>query len=217
MRMLVVGTLPSATEPAVAQLEDAGHEVVSCHDPGEGPFPCRALSGRGACPLDGAPVDVVVTVRNRAWAQPSPYEDGAVCALRRHIPMVLAGVSALSPFDRWSPRTVDDGEDLVAACEEAATAPLPELGATARDVARLVVATAGRDGDVDATVWRQHGGLRVELTLPDGCADLAGKAAARVTGALRALDQFATVIDVAVETVAATPTDHEPQPGASGR
>lgn len=44
MRMLVVGTVPSAIEPAVAELAGAGHDVVRCHDSGAGPFPCLALS-----------------------------------------------------------------------------------------------------------------------------------------------------------------------------
>ncbi len=51
MRML--GTAPSAIEPAVAELVGAGHDVVRCHDSGADPFPCLALSEGSRLPAGG--------------------------------------------------------------------------------------------------------------------------------------------------------------------
>jgi hypothetical protein len=207
MRVLVVGTVPSAIEAAVTQIVAAGHEVARCHESGEGAFPCAALNEGRACPLEGTPVDVAVTVRDRAWPRPSPFEDGAICALRRRIPLVVAGRTALQPFERWSSRTLD-GSGLVAACEEAAAAPLPGHGEAARQAASQVITAPG---DVEATVWRRHGALQVEITVPADCADLTTKVAARVTGALRAFDGFATAINVTVAEAGPTqPPSREP-------
>jgi hypothetical protein len=197
MRMLVVGTLPTAIDPAVTELEATGHTVVRCHESGAGPFPCLALSEVRACPLEDGPVDVAVTVRDRAWPRPSAYEDGASCALRRRIPLVVAGVTACHPFERWSALTAD-GWDPLAACEAAAAAPLPDHGGVACGAARQVLVTARRDPDVAVQVLRRHGGLQAEITIPAGCLDVAGKLAARVTAALRHFDRYATVIDVGV-------------------
>jgi hypothetical protein len=210
MRMLVVGTLPSAIEPAVTQLVDAGHDVARCHDPGAGAFPCLALSEGRACPLEESPVDVALTVRDRAWPRPSTFEDGAICALRHRIPLVVAGVTAAHPFASWSSRTLEDPSDLVVACEEAAVEPLPGHGDVTRQAARQVLAAARRDADVEATVRRCEGALRVEITVPASCAGLTSKVAARAIGALRQFDGLATAIDVAVQPAPATPTASEP-------
>jgi hypothetical protein len=213
MRVLVVGTLPTAIEPAAAQLEHAGHTVVRCHESGAAPFPCLALSEGRACPLEAAPVDVAVTVRDRDWPRPSAFEDGAICALRRRIPMVVAGITTSHPFDRWSPATSDDGSTLVEACEAAASAPLPEHGEVTHQAARNVLIAAGRATDDVATrVLRRRGGLQAEVTIPAGCADLNTKISARVTGALRQLDASATAIDVSVTEA---PNATRP-PGAAG-
>jgi hypothetical protein len=211
MRVLVVGTKPNRVDPAVAALEAAGHTALRCHDPDAGPFPCRGLGDPRACPLEGVPIDVAVTVRDERWTQPSPYEDGVVCALRRRIPLVVAGAPGPQPFDRWSSRRVEPGADLAAACEEAARSPLAEHGAVARDAAAAVLAVAGRAGSVEATVGRREGALQVEVVLPVGDAAMTETVAARVIGALRDFDPFATAIDVAVTEV---PPDEAPDGGA---
>jgi len=199
MRVLVVGTLPSAVDRTEAQLVAAGYDVVRCHEPGERPFPCAGLiDGRG-CPLEADPVDVVVTARDRPWPTPSPHEDGAVCALRRHVPLVVTGSGASDPFERWTTREVCPGDDLAAACVDAARAPLRRHGEVATAAAREVVAQAGIDtGDVYAVVHRARGVLKVTLTLPGRAADVGGNVTARVLTALRELDPHAAGIDVDV-------------------
>jgi hypothetical protein len=119
---------------------------------------------------------------------------------------VVAGITSLQPFDRWSTRTVERGSDVTRACEEAATAPLPEHGKVSRQAARQVLATAGRGADAETSVWRRGGGLRAEIRIPAGCADLTGMIAARVAGALRQFDAFAAAIDVSVAEASIEPT-----------
>jgi hypothetical protein len=201
----------------VAELAGVGHDVVRCHDSGVGPFPCLALSESRTCPLEEAPVEVAVTVRDRAWPRPSPYEEGALCALRRQVPLVVAGTTVLQPFDRWSSRTLEKGADLAAGCEQTAAAPLPGHGDVSRDAARQFLGAAGREPDAEAMVWRRRGGLRADITVPAGCADLSPRVAARVTGALRQFDRFATAIDVGVSEARAKPRPSETLDGAALR
>ena len=56
-------------------------------------FPCSALTDDG-CPLRRNIVDVALTVRQRPRSQPAPQEDGVTCALRTHVPLVVAGATA---------------------------------------------------------------------------------------------------------------------------
>ena len=134
MRVLVVGTMPRVVDETARTLGAAGHSVVRCHE-GAHAFPCVGLEPGRACPIDEGPVDVVVAARDRAWPRPSPFEDGAVCALRRHVPMVVTGPTTdLHPYEPYGAREVPPDGDLVTTCEEAAAAPLEGHGRVACDV-----------------------------------------------------------------------------------
>jgi hypothetical protein len=198
MRALVVGTLPEAVRHVEVQLQEAGHDVVRCHGETEAAFPCAGLVEGGECPLDGVPVDVAVTVRDRPWPQPSPFEDGAVCALRQHIPLVAVD-AAVNPFAAWTARSVASGDDVVAVCEDAASAALPRHSEIATEVAREVVAQAGADPtNVTAVVRRRQGALKVTVELPDPAAGLRGMIASRVVTELRKIDDSARGVDVGI-------------------
>ncbi|MEX2255647.1 MAG: hypothetical protein WEC34_09425 [Acidimicrobiia bacterium] len=198
MRVLVVGTLPDAVERVDRELRAAGHEIVRCHDAAESAFPCAALRDARACPLEGPPVDVAVTVRDQPWHQPSPFEDGAVCALRRHIPLVTVD-AAVNPFGAWSRRDVTGEADLAAVCEEVADAPLPHHGAVATDIMVEVIERAGLDpAGASAVVHRRRGVLKVTIDLPDAAAPQRGNIGSRIITALRELDPRAPGIDVGV-------------------
>jgi hypothetical protein len=198
MRVLVVGTLPGAIERAATRLRGAGHDVIRCHEHGAPAFPCAALVEGRVCPLEAGPVDVVVTARDRPWPRPSPFEAGATCALRRHVPLVVAG-AVLDPFERWAIREINGDDDLAQACEEAASAPLPRHGEVATASAREVLEQAGVNADgAAATVCHERGHLHVVLELPESARALDSNVAVRVLGSLRALDPHATGIDVSV-------------------
>jgi hypothetical protein len=202
MRVLVVGTMPAAIERAAAELEAAGHDVVQCHDGAEAAFPCAGLSEGRECPLDTGPADVVVTARDVTWTRPAPYEEGAVCALRRHIPLVSLH-DHNDPFARWTCREVSHLGDVPAAVEEAAAAPLPKHSAVATAAAQSVAVAAGVDPiGIGAVVHRARGALKVKLALTPAASDLEGTIAARVMTALREIDTSATGIDIGVDPLA---------------
>jgi len=203
MRVLVVGTVPSAIRRAEAVLRDGGHETVRCHEPGDASFPCAGLLEGRHCPLEGAVVDVVVDARSHPWPRPSRFEDGATCALRRHVPLVVLG-TALQPFEPWVNRGIDDEADLVTACECAASAPQRRHEHVATKTAGNLLARARIDAtDVRATVRRERGVLKVDLMLPAKAARLESTAVAKVLSTLRELDPYATGIDVSVTWTAA--------------
>jgi hypothetical protein len=198
MRVLVVGTLPGGIRRAEELLVEAGHEVVRCHEPGDMSFPCAGLIEERGCPLEQAPVDVVVTARDRSWPRPSPFEDGATCGLRRHAPLVVLG-TALHPFEQWATRGVDNDADLVEACEEAAAAPLPRHSEIATEAARGVLTrVAGEPTDSAAIVRHQRGRLIVELDLAAHPEEVEGNVVANVIAALRSFDPHAAGIDVSI-------------------
>lgn len=115
----MVGTDDWAIEQTVPMLERQGCEVLRCHAPGEPDFPCNALIPGRTCPLD-AGFEVVVTVRARALTTLAPGEFGVVCALHNDIPLVVAGVGADQPLDRWTTRLVAQGGDVASAAKAAA-------------------------------------------------------------------------------------------------
>lgn len=119
--VLVVGPDDWAVDDATSQLVACGWAVHRCHDSAGAPLPCNALvPGRG-CPLDVAPVDVVLDVRSRAQTDPTLAEMGAICGLRSGTPLVMAGLSERSSLAPWAVTVPPDG-DLVATCEAAARA-----------------------------------------------------------------------------------------------
>jgi hypothetical protein len=201
MRVLVVGTSNGAVEHTSDVLRDAGHDVTGCHRAERAAFPCRGLRG-DACPLDGPGVDVVVTARNRRandgmWLTPAPLEDGAVCALRRRVPMVVHGLTSMHPFAEWAAATSHEDDELLAVVDEVARMPMPAHSDLARETARQVVQTSGLPGvGVDAAVRRIDGRLRVTLTLPPGAESVETGVTAKVLGALRRFDPDARGIDL---------------------
>jgi len=116
--VLVVGTDEWAIEQAASQLGSAGRRVLRCHEPDEATFPCNALIAGRRCPLDVG-VDVVLDMRARPVNPPSLTEFGALCALRAGVPLVVAGLAGDSGFGPWAAKTVENGTELSAACDQA--------------------------------------------------------------------------------------------------
>lgn len=126
--VLVVGTDDWAIEQSATELEAGGCTVLRCHEPGEPAFPCNALIQGRTCPLDVG-FDVVVTVRARALSEPTAAETGVVCALHQGVPLVVAGVASERPFGPWAALAVEQGGDVVTACEKVMeTTPANRVG-----------------------------------------------------------------------------------------
>lgn len=199
MRVLVLEGEAGASCGAALDLAEAGHTVTRCHGADEASFPCRGLTQE--CPLDEGDVDAAVVVRG-AEPQVAPAvdagEDGARCALRRHIPLVLAGETGRSPLTAFATAVVDDGDDLVGAVEGAAHAPMRRHEAAGRVAFAAVLEAHGLDPRMAEVVVTRNGGqLHVELT-PTGPVPPAVQeiASVRVAGAIRAFDRGPRVIDV---------------------
>jgi hypothetical protein len=195
MKVLVVESESGAATIASAQLERAGHEVLRCHEPGSRAFPCAGFAA-GGCPLEHEAIDVVLTVRARSSSQPAPLEDGAVCALRRHLPLVVAGRSGTNPFASFPVTTA--GRDVVAACEEAATVPSADHEAVAQRALDESLAGHGiDDAEARAFVRRRAGRLTASLQFPAETPERTrAMASVRVVGALRQFDPYNGGIDV---------------------
>ena len=171
-------------------LEEAGHEVLHCLDSGSNPFPCRGVAG-GPCPLDEGAV-VAVSAPGSVPPEPQAGDVGLICALRRHLPVLVA-----VPDDvRWPGArlglVVD--HDVVAAVEQAAAAVLPVHTAAVLDEVRRVVG-----GAASATVTRSVDGLEIAIDLPEDVeASVAQAAAVRAQSVVRGVDSWAATIDVRI-------------------
>jgi hypothetical protein len=209
MRVLVVETDAGAADEAVARLEAAGHAVARCHEHGERhAFPCAGLAAGGVCPLRGDGVDVALTVRARPMPTPAALEDGAACALRANVPLVVTGQTVWNPYVQLPDVTVAH-DDVVAACEAAARAPLARHGVAALEAMRASLLQSGVDArdveDTDVTVTRTRAGLHVTLDVPPGAPKAAiALATTRVMSAVRELDRAAPAIDVVTRVPART-------------
>ena len=116
--VLVVGTDDWAVTQAQESLSAGGLIGLTCHEPGEGSFPCNALRQGRTCPLD-AGAQVALVVRARPFPEPTPGETGAVCALHAGLPLVTSGMGSNSPFARFADAEVATNGDFVDACERA--------------------------------------------------------------------------------------------------
>lgn len=198
LNVLLLESEPGAAVVARHELEGAGHLVRTCHEPFEPSFPCNALrEGRG-CPLDADPIDVTLDVRQRRQSVPRSLEDGVACALRHHIPLVVAGATAPAPHHDFAAEVLEDGFDVVPACERAASAPLLRHSVVAQEALDATLARRDLHVNAEATVVRRRGVLLVSVadgdTLDRGAKTMAS---VRIRAALRAVDRYARGIDVA--------------------
>lgn len=199
MDVLVLESDPGVARLSIDDLEAAGHRVHRCHEAGDAAFPCAGLAS-DRCPLESEPVDVVVTVRAHVRPGPTPLEDGVACALRRHLPVVVTGRTALNPFEELG-AVEGGGTGIVAACERAASGTQPAHEARANETLRSVLDHAGEGASpARASVRRISGRLNVVLRIdPSMSKRTRNIAAVRVTGALRAFDRYVDSIDVSFE------------------
>jgi hypothetical protein len=199
LNVMVLESDCGAAEAACEELVEAGHVVLRCHEQGQPTFPCRGLCDADACPLNSHVVDVALAVRSHVRSQPAPSEDGVLCALLAHVPMVVAGPSALDPYDGFATSVLDRTHDVVETCEAAAGAELYRYARRAEAVLADCLG-ADRTSSASVSVTRRSGGLRVRVMgLGDATRQERQTAVVRVVGALRRFDRYARAIDVVVD------------------
>jgi len=193
MDVLMTQANSTGAAAAAASLVRRGHNVVVCHP--EGQEDCVALSG-GRCPLDVCAIDAAVVIRSYR-APGLPLEDGALCAARRGLPLVVGGDPFGNPFARWT-SAEEEGSDVARTVETVVASPLPHLSAVATASLRAALRLRQITGTkARVEVRRRNGGLFVELIDVDEL-DRGGLAATsvRVAAALRAADPWVRAIDV---------------------
>ena len=201
MKVLVLEEQAGASCEAALHLADAGHEIVRCHGADEAAFPCHGMT-EDHCPLDDGDVMVALMVQapDGAVIAGDAAEDGARCALRRHIPLVVAGRPDYSPLETWASAVVADGASVTSVVEEVGQQPSPRHGDVAEGAFAGVLEAHGLDPAIAAAaVVRQGADLHVELH-PNAPVDrqILEIASVRVAGALRRFDPFPRVIDVVI-------------------
>ena len=135
-------------------------------------------------------------LRRRTHDRPSAREDGVVCALRRRIPLVVAGSADDNPYGD-AVEVIPPTGDVVGACERAAVAPLVRQTAAATEALREVLTRRAVETMPTVTVRRMRGRLIVEVTGAAGLPiSVRSMAAVRMTGAVRTVDRSALGIDV---------------------
>jgi hypothetical protein len=203
MRVLVLESESGGGDRAAAALEAASHTVARCHDAGYPAFPCRGLDTPSTCPLERDPVDVALSVRSPDADDPGPLEDGVACAIRAHIPLVVAGASAVGPYEPWAAASIgtETEADIVGACAAAATAPLRRHSQAGTDRLRALLAYNGvADAEsADVEVTRRNGRLRVLIRVPEHVApQVADAASTHVLAAIHAIDPTARGTDISI-------------------
>jgi len=201
MRVLLMGTDADGQAEASEVLEADGHDVVRCHEPGAPAFPCSAMHDAGNCPLDHETVHAAVLMTSRsAEPQDVAAEDGARCALRRHIPLVTVDGAEVTPLADWATESVNSTDALGEAVARAATGRLRSHETVADEVFRRVLDAQGSAGVAgEVRVTRVERGVRAELWTSEALDEsVAETASVRVLGALRKADPHASTITVVV-------------------
>ena len=209
MRVLVTESQPGAASAKAAELEGASHEVVTCFDPAGYSPVCRGMRG-GVCPVEVG-VDAVVAVRGRPRPTPTHLETGVTCAVRRRVPLVVAGSVDMSPF--VAPVLVAaDRVGVVEALDRVVGAAAHNLAAAANRAARQLIGRSGGDAsDVRSRVEGDGDRTKVTVTVPpvDHPALSDSTLASRVKDAVQAAGCRTAVIDIAIR--------HTPSPGQESK
>ena len=176
---------PGAARPAEDRLRADGHEVARCFAGDRAT--CVGLDRPGACPLDDPDgVDVVLAVRAPGHQSPTAREVGVTCALRRRIPLAVAGPVRPNPFARWTGAVADDTDHVAAACATAERRALAALGDEVTAALCRGLGPGCRPGvDLHTDVRRQADGLAVTVRRPASAADRDGELVVRAHRALR--------------------------------
>jgi len=206
MEILMTQLRDDRARSVAVSLMERGHEVSTCaegHD--DSTFACAALRG-DACPIDARPVDIAVHVPFDGNAEPGIEDEGVLCALRQHIPLVLVAegpVPVLPDGDGFAPwaAAICEPSALEATLVQVLAEPLELHSVAATEAANDVLGTHGVPGDVVGSVRRVNGGLHVDLVVDKAVPQPVMEAAAvRAHDAVRLVDNDNRSVDVSVST-----------------
>jgi hypothetical protein len=196
MRVLVVESHLGASERLKTDLDRRGHQVLTCHGDHEERHGCRAVDALDRCPLDDAPVDVAIDVRRSYHPDVRPLEQGAICAVRARVPLVVAGTATDSPLEAWSSAVVvGDVPAMVEAVEgvDGGIAPMHQ------QVVDEALDGLLPDEGATAVVRRGPDQVQVDLSLPTHLSvHDAEMVAVRIVAAVRRFDHTTSTIDVSL-------------------
>jgi hypothetical protein len=199
MHVLIPDTTTPIAQQTAQMLEERGHVVSSCRSASDAPSPaCRILEDE-PCPLDTHPVDLVI--------DPGPGADGgggALCGLRRRIPVVVSAEYPEHCLKPWATDIVD-ADYMASAADEIRDQPLAGhtfVGEVAvlEELRRAGIPT----GDVRVEVRRTGGGLVADVWFAAvvGRHD-ADRVAVHMAQVIRAYDAWAKHLDIRVHLVEA--------------
>lgn len=191
MRVLVLESEPGVAAYPIDQLEHAGHQVARCHDADAPAFPCDAMIEGRECPLDDGPISVALIVGADRKGEDEAHDfadhDGARCAARRHVPIVVAGSS----------------DKVTATVERAAATPLVAHGKAAAEALRSVLELHDLDpSQANAEVVRHGDELRVVLRPGPGIVfdkRVGEVASIRALAAVRTVDSHARNVTISLD------------------
>lgn len=203
MRVLLTESEPGAGDEAEKQLRQAGFDISFCHpDHRSDTDACVVLRDIGHCPLR-TDADIALVVDARAADAPSlptSREFGACCAVRNHLPLVVAGQADTERFPWSEAAAICSPDELAGLCEHL-TQPVDDtLSRDAQRAAKTALQANGYDSDVTVTIAHAAGSTAVFLHirgLSDSIAraEAAGLVREAVSGR-KDLDGTVTVVTV---------------------
>lgn len=204
MDVLVPDRSTPLGEELARTIEAGGHTVHSCVRD-DGALPCAALVGQ-PCPLDEAPVDIAVDAHNPD-GRAGVYGDGALCAVRRRIPLVLTGDASSHPLAPWAAAVA--GSDPRAGVAAVIGRALAGHTAAARKALLHELHMQGTVSDsAEVEVFRRPGRLLVELRTDTSMSRTqAERLATHVAQAVRLYDRWAPKLDVTVRRTGEEPAE----------
>lgn len=194
MRILLVDGVRSETSILAGQLGERGHDVVRCFPDGVDSM-CVGVDHPERCPVESLGCDVAVVVRDRA-ERPTLREMGAVCAVRRHIPLVEVRPDSDSPFSSWSTPT---GSAVVEAVEDFDSGFRPALVAAVESKLAGIPAVE-RLGRIPTVAVRcKESALQLSISIPSEASRVDEEAIVIwAVRALREADPHSSTADVTI-------------------
>lgn len=202
MEILMSHVRDAEARTVAGELRSHGHTVVTCDDESSVyAFCCAALRG-DPCPIEFGHVDAVVHVTEDVATEPAITDEGVLCALRQHIPLVVVteGGSVVTPphtaFASWA-AAVCGLARLEETLADVAGRPLELHSVAACEAANDVLAVHGIDASYDAEVRREGGHLHIDLVAAGEVPEAVAEAAAiRAHDAVRLVDDKNPAVDV---------------------